>query len=262
MGKLLPLRVLILEDKPADAELMVDELRQDGFEPEWGRVDNEADYLAHLEPAPDIVLADYNLPQWDAPSALRALQERGLDVPFIMISGTVGEAVAVECMKLGVADYLLKDRLARLGQAVLKALEDKRLRVEKQGSEAELARYRDHLEQLVEQRTEELNRAKRRLEAILNNTTDGIVLASPERGIEQANSMFNSLFACQTDGYFGQPLQSLVHPEDRDRLATLMAAVTADGVGRHDEYRALRTNDTVFDAEIGLGYFQIEAGAS
>jgi PAS domain S-box-containing protein len=133
-----PLRVLILEDRPADAELVVHELRRAGFEPDWRCVDSEADYLAHLDQAPDIILADYSLPQWDAPSALRALQERRLDIPFIMISGTVGEEEAVECMKQGADDYLLKDRLSRLGPAVTKALEDKRLRVEKQQAEAAL----------------------------------------------------------------------------------------------------------------------------
>jgi len=141
-----PLRVLILEDRPADAELMVHELRQAGFDPAWQRVDNEADYQAHLDPALDVILADYSLPQWDAPRALRALQDRGFDVPFIMISGTVGEDVAVECMKQGAVDYLLKDRLARLGPAVVKALEDQRLRLEKQqAAEALIAsetRYR------------------------------------------------------------------------------------------------------------------------
>ncbi len=109
---------------------MVDELRQAGFELESTVVDNEADYLAQLDPAVDIIISDYSLPQWDAPSALRALQALDLDIPFIMVSGTVGEEKAVECMKQGAADYLLKDRLARLGQAVTKALEDQRLRQE------------------------------------------------------------------------------------------------------------------------------------
>jgi pentatricopeptide repeat protein len=66
-----PLRVLILEDRPADAELVLHELHRAGFEPDWRRVDAEADYLASLDPPPDIILADYSLPQWDTPRALR-----------------------------------------------------------------------------------------------------------------------------------------------------------------------------------------------
>ncbi len=126
-----PLRVLILEDRPADAELMVHELRRAGLDPDWRRVEDEPDYLAALEPTLDVILADYSLPQYNAMRALRSLQERGLDVPFVVVTGSISEEVAVECMKQGAADYLLKDRLTRLGPAVLHALEQRRLRREK-----------------------------------------------------------------------------------------------------------------------------------
>ncbi|MEO8391570.1 MAG: PAS domain S-box protein, partial [Chloroflexota bacterium] len=127
---------------------------------------------------------------------------------------------------------------------------------ERKQSEGELARYHDHLEHLVEDRTAELNRAKTRLEAILNSTIDGIVLASPQRGIEQTNITFNTLFASEPDGYFGQSLLSLVQSEDRERLAALIQAVSADGTGRHEEYRAVRADQTVFEARIGIGTTQ------
>jgi two-component system cell cycle sensor histidine kinase/response regulator CckA len=126
------LRVLIVEDRPADVELMLHQLRQDGFAPEWQCVDTEAGYVAALEAALDedldLILADYSLPQFDAKGALRLLQESGLDVPFIVVTGTVSEEAAVACMKQGAADYLLKDRLARLGEAVRRALGEKELR--------------------------------------------------------------------------------------------------------------------------------------
>jgi len=126
-----PLRVLILEDREDDAELMLHELRRAGFAPAWRRVDTEADYLAHLDPALDVILADYSLPGFDAPRALHLLQGRGLDVPLIIVSGSVGEETAVAVMRQGAADYLLKDRLARLGPAVTQALDQKRLRAER-----------------------------------------------------------------------------------------------------------------------------------
>ena len=129
-----PLSVLILEDRPADADLMVLELEGAGFEPRWKRVDTEDDYLANLDLYVDVILADYLMPQFDGLKALKLLQERGLDIPFIVVTGTV-EEFAIECMKQGAADYLLKDKLRRLGPAVTHALEQKKLREEKSRAE-------------------------------------------------------------------------------------------------------------------------------
>ncbi|MBI4584444.1 MAG: PAS domain-containing protein [Planctomycetes bacterium] len=126
-----PLRVIVLEDVPADAEIMVRELRRAGFDPAWQRVETESEYLYHLDPPPELILADYYLPNFDAPRALRKLHESGLDIPFIIVSGSIGEETAVSAMREGADDYLLKDRLTRLGPAVAQALERKRLREEK-----------------------------------------------------------------------------------------------------------------------------------
>ena len=126
-----PLRVLLIEDSEDDALLAVLELRRAGFEPDWSRVETEPDYLAHLEPTLDVILADYHLPQFDVLKALHRLQERGLDIPFIVVTGALGDEAAVECLRQGATDYLLKDRLARLGPAVAHALDLKRVRDDK-----------------------------------------------------------------------------------------------------------------------------------
>ncbi len=127
------IRVLILEDSPVDAELMIRELRHAQFEVEWQRVQTESAFLAALDPAPDLILADYNLPQFDGISAVKLLRNRGLDIPFILISGALPEQEAVSAIiKHGADDYLTKDRLARLGSAVSNALDSKRLRDEHQ----------------------------------------------------------------------------------------------------------------------------------
>jgi len=139
-----PLHVLILEDREQDAELMVHELRRAGFDPQWQRVDTEADFLAQLNQELDVVLADYSLPQFDAQRALEHLKKRGLDVPFIIVSGCIGEERAVECMKYGATDYLLKDRLTRLGQAVRKAVDEKRRRDDRHRVEEQLVHNSFH----------------------------------------------------------------------------------------------------------------------
>ena len=126
-----PIRVLIVEDDSADAELMVRALRNAGFAPEWKRVETPRDYLACLDPEPEVILSDANLPEFDGMEALELLRERGLDIPFILISGSLGEDRAVEAIQRGAADYLLKDRLARLGEAVRRAIEQRHLRRER-----------------------------------------------------------------------------------------------------------------------------------
>jgi PAS domain S-box-containing protein len=132
-------RVLILEDSPQDAELMVHELRHSDFAPDWRRVDTEHEYLDALKSSrPDVILADYRLPRLDASRALELA--RGLDwnVPFIVVSGAIGEDIAVAMMRRGATDYLLKDRLARLGPAVKHALFEKALREETRHAEQAL----------------------------------------------------------------------------------------------------------------------------
>ena len=131
-------RVLIVEDTPADAELMVLQLLKEGFRPDWKRVQSEEEYLAALAENPDLVLSDWSLPQFSGLRALHLMVDRGLDTPFIIISGSIGEEVAIDALRQGAYDYLLKDRPDRLGQAVRNALEQKRLRLERQKAEKAL----------------------------------------------------------------------------------------------------------------------------
>jgi signal transduction histidine kinase/DNA-binding response OmpR family regulator len=133
-----PIRLLILEDRPSDALLVIHELRRAGYQADWRRVETEQDYLAALDPDLDLVLSDYALPQFDALRALRLTRERGLDIPFIIVSGAIGEEIAVMAMQQGADDYLLKDRLARLGQAVGRAIEQHELRRANRRAEAAL----------------------------------------------------------------------------------------------------------------------------
>jgi PAS domain S-box-containing protein len=133
-----PLKVLIAEDNPADADLVVRELRRAGFEPEWQRVDTEAAFLERLHDGLDLVLSDYQMPQFNGLRALELLNQSGLDVPLIIVSGTIGEDTAVAAMKQGAVDYLIKDRLTRLGSAVSHALESSRLRTERRSDAAQL----------------------------------------------------------------------------------------------------------------------------
>lgn len=120
------LRALIVDDSPTDAEWMAHELRRSGFDLAVWRVDTESDYLAQLDNSPDVILADYVLLRFSGARALQLLQERGLGIPFIVMSGDNGEESAVAMLKHGAASYVHKDRLERLGPAVLRALQGER----------------------------------------------------------------------------------------------------------------------------------------
>ena len=131
----LPLRVLIVEDNPDDAELMLLQLREEGFDPAWRVVATEAEYLAALDEKPDLILADWSLPRFSGRRALHLRNERGLDIPFLIVSGGIGEEAAVDALRQGAFDYVLKDRPVRLGQAARHALEERQLRREREEAE-------------------------------------------------------------------------------------------------------------------------------
>src|ERR1700678_4238192 len=123
------LRVLQVEDSPSDAALTERFLTKAGYDVHSERVVNAAEMLAALAKQPwDIILADYRLPEFDAPSALSLLHQSGNDIPFIVVSGAIGEELAVAIMRAGAQDYLLKNDLARLAPAVERELRDARTR--------------------------------------------------------------------------------------------------------------------------------------
>lgn len=143
-----PLRVLIVEDSEEDADLIVLELRRGGYEPLFRRVDNaEGMARALAEGEWDLVLSDYSMPNFSMPEALAMVQAKGADVPFVIVSATIGEEVAVEAMKAGAHDYILKHRLGRLVPAVNRELKESLVRCERRNLEEQL-RHAQKLESL------------------------------------------------------------------------------------------------------------------
>ena len=133
-----PLKVLVLEDQPFDAELIVRNLEQAGYAPDWLRVDNQAQFIAALDPSLDVILADFNLPSFSVYRALELLRERDIRVPLIVVSGSIEDDAATQVLQSGAADYLLKDRLARLGQAVQRVIDQRCLVDQKHTAETAL----------------------------------------------------------------------------------------------------------------------------
>ena len=144
------LRVLLVEDEPADVELALRALRQAGFTPSADVAQTPEEFTGLVRKnAYDVILADYKLPNWNGMESVEILRREGLDIPVMVVSGALGELTAVECIKQGAADYVLKDQLARLPESVRRAIREKQLREENKHGQDELARSNRDLEQFA-----------------------------------------------------------------------------------------------------------------
>lgn len=199
----LDLKLLICEDRSDDVELIVRELHRSGIRPQWNSIDTEPQYLTALDSAevPQVILADYSMPTFSALRALELLRERQLDIPFIVVTGTISEETAVQCIKFGADDYLLKDRLARLGPAVVHALEEKRLRDEKRYAEAAL------------------RQSEQRYRSLVEHSPDAILVAGQDGRIVYVNEAFARLVGApsRTD-LPGRLFLDFVHSEHRAQV--------------------------------------------
>jgi PAS domain S-box-containing protein len=167
--------VLIVEDVAADAELMYEQLRRDGHIVDWSRVDAEPAYRDALNARPDVILSDCKLPGFSPSRALEILRDSGLDVPLILVSGTIGEEAATELVREGAADYVSKDRLGRLGIAVSRAMAEAQLRREQTRA------------------VDDLRRSEARFRGLFESKVIGIIVADTAGRITEANSYFLSM---------------------------------------------------------------------
>ena len=151
------LRVLNLEDDPNDSELIQAQLAKAGLECDMVRIETREEFVAAMERGGfDLILADYSLPSFNGLSALEIARKTRPEVPFIFVSGAIGEEFAIETLKSGATDYVLKDRLSRLPTAIERALQGAEERIKLRQAEEALKRSHEELERNVEKRTEEL----------------------------------------------------------------------------------------------------------
>jgi PAS domain S-box-containing protein len=191
----IPLRVLIIEDSDRDVALEVRTLKAAGYQVTYAVAETAVEMKAALaEQAFDIVISDHGMPQFDASGALAVLMQSGLDIPFIIVSGAIGEETAVALMKAGAHDYVMKDRLARLVPAVQKELRDAESRREHKRAE------------------ETLRESEEKFRTIFNTASDGILIADPiTKKFLQGNTTI-----CSMLGYTKEEIESLtindIHP--------------------------------------------------
>jgi len=218
----LPLHVLLIEDYEEDAALLQRHLARAGYAVDARRVET-ADELrdALADPKPwDLVIADYTLPSFGARDALRIIQDSGIDLPFIIVSGTIDEVSAVNAMRAGAHDYVLKGHLERLLPAIERELADARKREERLGTEAAL------------------RLAQQRFSATFNQAAVGMAHTSTDGHFLLLNQRLAEMLGAQVEKLLSLRLQDFSLPSELESDASLYAELLAE---RRTGYRAERT---------------------
>jgi PAS domain S-box-containing protein len=237
-----PLRCLLVEDSEDDARLLLRHLRDVGYDVTSERVDTPEAMQAALTLKPwDLVLSDYRMPHFNGLAALELLQASGRDLPFILVSGTIGEAMAVAAMKAGAHDYLMKDNLGRLGPAVqreLRQAEERRAR-----GQAEMA----------------LRASDERRRAILETAMDGFCLVDTKGRLLEANGTYARMSGYSVEELLGLHMADLMVTETAVDLAERLQEILRQGDGRF-ETKLRRKDGSLFDAEISVQFRSGEGG--
>lgn len=237
-----PLSLLLLEDSEDDALLVLRELRRGGYDVTYNRVETPGDMIAALgQKSWDVILSDYSMPAFSAPEALKLLQHLEIDIPFIIVSGTVGEDTAVEAMKAGANDFFAKNKLIRLVPAVEREL-------------------RDAQERRIRQRTErQLHQSEDRFAKVFQTSPIGICISTfPEGRVIDVNARYCELFGYSRDELLGRHSTDIgIWVDDNERTSLIT---------RLDQHERIHNEEVDFYTKTGevrhclVSYEQITLG--
>jgi two-component system cell cycle sensor histidine kinase/response regulator CckA len=249
-----PLKVLLVDDSEEDALLVVGQLESCGWDVVWERVDTREAMVDALDRASfDLIVSDYHMPRFRAPEAVAVWKERGLDTPFVVVTGTIGEEHAVEVLKAGAHDFFLKDRLSRLCSAV-----------ERELREAEKRRSLERAESEREEALQRLARSERLFHDLFESAPDATLIVDGKGAIRAASRQAERLFGYEPEELNGQPVEVLIpsaarsgYRELREQFVEAPAPVFT-GAGPQNLF-AVRKDGTTFPVEISLSPLTTEA---
>ena len=233
-------RILHVEDNPHDAELVREVLLAEGVDCEIVRVDTGEQYVSALETGRfDLIVCDYSLPSFKGGEALEIAAARWPHVPFLFFSGTIGEEKAVETLKRGAAEYVLKNNVARLPSAVRRALSEARERAERRKAE------------------EALRASEQRTRALMENAKDAIFVTNIQGVVVEINRAAEALYAGPRGQFVGRHFFDLLVPGEREKVRRRFEAVVAGRVPEGQETIALAADGRTVPIEISGSLVEI-----
>lgn len=218
------IQILLVEDDQVDAQLLLHELKQSGFVVQCTRVETEAAFVAGLRPELHAILYDYRMPSFDPLRALQLVQERCPEVPFIIVSGSIGDEQAAAAIRHGATDYLLKDRLGRIGVALRQAFAQRQLKQS----------------QLRAQ--EALRASEAQYRALAESIPQLVWMSRPDAHVEYVNLRVLAYSGRTMEQCLGQATFDLIHPDDLERMAEPWRQSLARGEPGEFEYRIRRAD--------------------
>ncbi len=221
------IRVLIVEDSADDCQLVLDAMDRGGFQTRHERVETrEAMQEALIREEWDIIISDFRMPHFSGLEALELVRELGIDIPFVLISGTIGEEIAVTAMKAGAHDYLMKNNLQRLGPVIKRELEETEVRRDRRIAEERLREGEERFRLIAENVADLIAVLELDGTRVYNSPSYGKILGDPEllRGTDSFRE---------------------IHPDDREKVKSVFRQTVETGVGQRIEYRLLSNNGNV-----------------
>ncbi len=252
------IRVLIIEDSEDDVLLIERELKRGGYNPVYERIETAAAMKKALqEKAWDVILCDYNMPKFKGPSAIALLKEENVDIPFIIVSGTIGEEKAVECMRLGARDYIMKGNYSRLCPVITRELEESKIRKKQKETETQ-----------KKAALEQLRHSEERYRKITQCVPDLIWIMDLSGRFIYVNEAVERTHGWTVDEYLKLSLQDLVSPQqtakDTAIIAEQLVKASEPGFDRNTtlsfESEELRKDGSTFWAEVTATFLWSEDG--